>query len=68
MLTNPRYPDGFRNGTECNYYIRKSHHQVTQLRVEFIYFSVAPPTGGKYEIISYFLYVITHSPRLYDQF
>ncbi|XP_070501537.1 uncharacterized protein [Chironomus tepperi] len=45
MLTNPRYPDGYRNGTVCNYYIRKSHHHVTQLRVEFIYFSLAPPTG-----------------------
>lgn len=49
MLTNPRYPDVYRNGTVCNYYIRKSHHHVTQLRVEFIYFSVAPPTGGKYK-------------------
>ncbi|CAG9801490.1 unnamed protein product [Chironomus riparius] len=45
MLTNPNYPNGYRNGTVCNYYIRKSHHHVTQLRVEFIYFSLAPPTG-----------------------
>jgi len=55
MLTNPHYPDGYRNGTVCNYYVRKSHHHVTQLRVEFIYFSLAPPTGGKLEYYSDFV-------------
>jgi hypothetical protein len=47
MLTNPGYPSGTRNGTVCNYYIEKSEHHVTQFRVEFIYFALAPPTGGK---------------------
>lgn len=46
MLINPNYPDGYSKGIVCNYYVGKSHKHVSQLRIEFIQFNLAPPNGG----------------------
>lgn len=46
VLLNPNYPETFNNGTKCSYRIFRESHHICQLRIDFLSFILAQPTGG----------------------
>lgn len=45
MLINPNYPQSFRGGSRCSYRVYRNNHKICQIRVDFLIFSLAQPTG-----------------------
>lgn len=45
ILINPRYPQTYAGGSRCTYRIRRYSHKICQLRIDFLAFSLAQPTG-----------------------
>jgi CUB domain len=53
-LVNPNYPQSFAGGSRCSYRIYKAHHDICQLRIDFLIFSLAQPTGDGNCVVDYF--------------
>lgn len=45
ILINPKYPQPYVGGSRCSYRIYSESHRICQLRIDFLSFSLAPPTG-----------------------
>jgi CUB domain len=45
MLINPKYPQSYVGGSRCSYRIYRDNHKICQLRIDFLVFSLAQPTG-----------------------
>lgn len=54
MLINPNYPQSFAGGSRCSYRVFRDHHKICQLRIDFLVFSLAQPTGDGVCIDDYF--------------
>jgi CUB domain len=45
MLINPNYPQSYAGGSRCQYRVYRKNHRICQLRIDFLIFSLAQPTG-----------------------
>lgn len=54
MLINPNYPQSFPGGSRCSYQVFRNNRKICQIRVDFLVFSLAQPTGDGVCMDDYF--------------
>lgn len=54
IMFNPNYPQTYPGGSRCTYRVYRSSRRICQLKIEFLVFSLAQPTGDGNCVTDYF--------------